>query len=380
MFKNALRKAVVMTNRIPPFSWISRGIYFWTIRHLTRKIGQHEFVTSIYLRGSCAVGDFEPGCSDIDFSIVVRDDTTPQQLIKLSQLLFDEKDRPFYRLADIIGEFETYTCTDVNRPSFAWYSRRYAWEHLKGDTIAPSTEPVDEDEWLSLMLLHLVLFNIILKSQQGRPEAARRRARRLRAKIELAPKEQPNTKSLEEDLMLVLRVFESRLASHVDTSKEPPQRWVTDHIGPHVGRSEDLHVEYHLIDESGFPADAETRESDSKKLLSLPPVYLLPNGMRYVSQNWEDTQSPLYARQNIGGARFLWRGTLLNAIQNQTGITDPKVLAFLRATVNHLAACPLMDNDVLRSLADQPLETETSHEQLEEIFSRLTRAFAITEW
>ena len=380
VFKNALRKAVVLTSRIPPFSWVSRGIYLWTIRHLTRVITRKEFVTSFYLRGSCAVSDFEPGYSDIDFSIVVQDDTTQEQLIALSQLIFEEKNRPFYRLAEIIGEFETYTHTDVQRLSFAWYSRRYKWKHLTGAEINPSTETIDEHEWLSIMLLHLVLFNPMCRSYQGHPKAARRRAKRLGAKIEIAPGNRKQTSSLADDLMEVLRIFDERFAAHVDQSIDPPTLWITDHVGPHIGQGDDFHAEYHLIDESGFPDDAETRDSDSEKLIRLPPVYLLPNTMRYVSQNWEDTQSPLYARQNHGGARFLWRGSLLNNIPDQTGIDDVKVLAFLRGTVNRLANCPLMAPDALQSLDTSPLQSKTNYEQLKELFSRLTRAFSMAEW
>jgi hypothetical protein len=78
-FKALIQTIVVGTNPFPPFNRLNRLPYALAIRRIKRLAESFPGISSVYLRHGLTRPDWEPGLSDIDFSIVLNGDLSAGQ-------------------------------------------------------------------------------------------------------------------------------------------------------------------------------------------------------------------------------------------------------------------------------------------------------------
>ena len=70
-----LVRLVTSTGRLPGFSNAYRAFYDVVLDRFDASMREHRCVSSVLLKGSFARREHQPGYSDIDLAIVIRDDS-----------------------------------------------------------------------------------------------------------------------------------------------------------------------------------------------------------------------------------------------------------------------------------------------------------------
>ena len=74
--KRYLQQWAIRTNPWWPFSSLNRFTYTMAIRYWVRACRKFPQIKSVYLRDSLTNGDWTPGISDIDLTVVIKNDLT----------------------------------------------------------------------------------------------------------------------------------------------------------------------------------------------------------------------------------------------------------------------------------------------------------------
>ncbi len=78
-FRDIIRKAVIATNPVWPFSKLNRVPYYIAIKYFVRMCGNFPQIKSVYLRHSLVEGNWIPGASDIDLTIIINSGQNAQE-------------------------------------------------------------------------------------------------------------------------------------------------------------------------------------------------------------------------------------------------------------------------------------------------------------
>ena len=70
-FKTLLRMAVLKTNAHWPFSLLNPMPYSWAIRQFVKACQHFPEIRSVYLRHALLQGQWTPGLSDIDLTVII---------------------------------------------------------------------------------------------------------------------------------------------------------------------------------------------------------------------------------------------------------------------------------------------------------------------
>lgn len=142
--RQTLRRLVLATNRWPLLSRLYRIPYHLAVRAVVALARRSPLVLSLHVKGSFAAHRWTPGLSDIDFTILVRDDGTPDEEFAL---LVDFR-LAYARLVQrypMLGELEIMTASQAQSSashSFASYEMR-TWRCLYGPALSIGREPWD---------------------------------------------------------------------------------------------------------------------------------------------------------------------------------------------------------------------------------------------
>jgi hypothetical protein len=139
-FKALIRTIVVRTNPFPPFNRLNRLPYALAIRRIMRLAESFPGIVSVYLRHGLTRSDWEPGLSDIDFTIVLSGDQSALQEYETVQN-FMAAYRALKRWFPMLGEVEILSekcCSAWSRFSIRGFEAG-EWRLLHGThTVKPA--------------------------------------------------------------------------------------------------------------------------------------------------------------------------------------------------------------------------------------------------
>jgi hypothetical protein len=136
LLKELLRGAAIKTSRIWPFSAVSRAVYRQAIRAFRRLCRRHIEIEAAYVRNSFAQGHWTAGSSDIDLTVLLRGNLTPQAEFTFLSRFWAERGK-LMRLFPMLGEVDVLTEEEL--PAFQGYggslSQPSAWLPIYGSAI-----------------------------------------------------------------------------------------------------------------------------------------------------------------------------------------------------------------------------------------------------
>ncbi len=156
--QSLLRVAVIKTSRIWPFSSVSRAVYRQAIRAFRRLCRRHTEIEAAYVRNSFAQGHWTAGSSDIDLTVFVRGNLTPQaEFTFLSRFWLEH--RKLTRLFPMLGELDVLTEEEL--PAFQRYGggrgQPSGWLLIYGPAIL-SRHPIAASDRAGIQVLNDALW------------------------------------------------------------------------------------------------------------------------------------------------------------------------------------------------------------------------------
>ena len=309
-------------------------------------------VDSVMLKGSYARGEQVAGISDIDLAIVIRNNTTFDELSELTQSILEFKRGMMIIRCPILGEIEIFSRADVMSPMFQAYASRFSWRLVAGDSFPISDRSPSEAERIwsqfgKFVFFHTVARNLVSPFSQFKRDAALAQT--------LGVRGIPN------DYMgahvAVIRPFDEILAPFVSPDSSYPRQFETDHVGPFTGCGGSVKKQYVLVERFKLPAAAREFQADRKRGLFFPPTFVGPNAMRFVIGPFENSENRMWAELNLQTIRYQWRGSLVNQPSND-GFLGRSAFIDLIRSISALKRNPLVSNDGL-IVRERPLPDAT---------------------
>ncbi len=135
-FKRAIRSVVLKANHIPPLRYMNKIPYFLAIRSLVSMCRKLSGLKSLYVRNSFAIGNWTPGVSDIDLTLIISEDLSTEEEYYFFQLFRNQyhKLKTFFPM---LGEFEILNRANLDswtKYSMTGYESRN-WLLLYGEQV-----------------------------------------------------------------------------------------------------------------------------------------------------------------------------------------------------------------------------------------------------
>ncbi len=302
-----LVRIVTTTGKIPGFSHAYRAFYDLVLNRFDARMREYRCVSSVLLKGSFARREHEPGYSDIDLAIIIRDDSDLDEMIEVAKRIHDFKQRLFAFKVPVVGEIEVFKQSDAAHPMFQGYSRHFSWRLVSGDPVPFSTTPLEHHEWLWYEFFKFLIFQT-LSNVERIDISATRRARRLARTLGVDPIPETHL----EIHAANIRRFDELLAPLVDPDAPCPERFEADHVGPYTASGPPFAQTYLRLDGDRIPEEALQARADRDKDVVLLPALIGPNAMRFVTGPFDDSSKEYWRNVNLQTIRYQWRGTLLN--------------------------------------------------------------------
>lgn len=175
------------------------------------RIKQLRATYDVYLKGSCARGDFLPGISDIDLCIILKDETKDSDFVDFLTRVIELKSNWFFRYFDFLGEFEIHFNGDLALSGFAEYSKYFSWKSLLSERKVERSEMsyVDHVSWMIYKLLEIPKDSskAIIESQKRRLENV--------TQLSLLEYSFDKTKAYDENRKILINKIDAYIKSHL---------------------------------------------------------------------------------------------------------------------------------------------------------------------
>lgn len=361
---------VTTTGRLPGFSHAYHAFYDLVLRRFVARMREHRCVSSVLLKGSFARREHEPGYSDIDLAIVIRDDCDLEEMIELAKSIHAFKRRLFAFKVPVVGEIEVFKQSDARHRMFQGYSRHFSWRLVSGEPVPFSTEPLQRHEWIWYEFFKFLIFQTLSNTERI-DVSATRRARRLA----LALGVDPIPDSHLEIHAANIRRFDELLEPLVDPDADCPDRFEADHIGPYTGSGPPYGQVYVRLDEERIPEAALNARVDRNKNVFRLPAWIGPNAMRFVTGPFHGPSTGHWAEANLQTIRYQWRGSLLNQPFVE-GAFDRSSQVDMVRLIHALGVNPLVANRV----EDTPEPTPAGETPSRDDFLAVFEVLESVEW
>lgn len=185
MHRNLARSFVLLTRKLPPFSYLYRWGYRLAAWFLVHRVGDSRLLCSVLSRNSYADDTFDPGVSDVDTVFIYRDGV-PVSILWESIERFESRFRRWKRIFPMLDHPGIYTEQDfllswrlgvIRRETYAWrceYGRDLPNEEESGAAEGPTQayQYVDEAIEVFLTLFH-TNYKAFLANSQSAEESLR---------------------------------------------------------------------------------------------------------------------------------------------------------------------------------------------------------------
>lgn len=360
-----LVRLVTSTGRLPGFSHAYRAFYDVVLDRFDACMREHRCVSSVLLKGSFARREHQPGYSDIDLAIVIRDDSDLDEMIEVAKRIHAFKQRLFAFKVPVVGEIEIFKQADAAHPMFQGYSRHFSWRLVSGDPVPFSTAPLEPHEWLWYEFFKFLIFQTI--SNVDRIDiSATRRARRLARLLGVDPIPESHL----EIHAANIRKFDELLAPLVDPDAPCPDRFEADHIGPYTPSGPPVVQTYIRFDGDVIPSEAVQARADRSKDVFLLPALIGPNAMRFVTGPFHGPSAGHWANVNLQTIRYQWRGSILNQPFVEDAFDRSSYVDMIRS-IHALGRNPLVANRLEDTPEMIPPGTNASEADFRKVFTTL---------
>ena len=360
-----LVRLVTSTGRLPGFSHAYRAFYDLVLDRFDARMREHRCVASVLLKGSFARREHEPGYSDIDLAIVIRDDTDLEAMIELAKCIHAFKQRLFALKVPVVGEIEVFKQSDAAHPMFEDYSRHFSWRLVSGDPVPFSSVPLEHQDWLWYEFFKFVIFQT-LSNVERIDISSTRRARRLARTLGVDPIPATHLEIHAGNI----RRFDELLAPLVDPDAPCPDRFESDHVGPYTFSGPPFAQTYLRLHGDRIPESALQARVDRDNDVVMLPAIIGPNAMRFVTGPFDGPAEGRWANLNLQAIRYQWRGTLLNQPWVM-GAFDRKSYVELVRGINALGRNRLVTNRVEDTPKLIPVGTRPSEQDFLAVFTTL---------
>ena len=309
-----LQEFVQATHRVPFLSHGYRVFYAAVLNRFIAMVRKHAAVETVMLKGSYARNEHVPGMSDIDLAIVIRDNTTFDEMCEIANSICSFKQGKVLSKCPIVGEIEIFTRADVTSRMFQAYARRFSWRVVSGQPVAITNCSSDAVEKVWAQFGKFAFFHTVARTIAAPKSLLHRDSGLANA---LGVREVSND-HLQAYISLVRR-FEELLAPFVSADDPYPKEFVADHVGPFTGCGDMIKKQYILVEDFEIPKDATEIVLDAawSECWWLTPSFVGPNAMRFVIGPFGDRGNRMWSEMNLQTVRYQWRGGFLNNVTSE---------------------------------------------------------------
>ena len=193
-----IQKILIMVNHVPILRMLPRSIYHLAIKILQRECRHHPTILSVYIRGSFAEGTWVAGRSDIDLTIVLKNDlelAEEQAAIKKIKKRYSFIQKIFPMLGEIeyILEHHIFACCrySYNGYQASTWKLLYDKENVARYSYDGDADTIIIDRLVRLILIHVYLFCPKLKTANWQQMDLHILSRVVRKAQRLSPVEGP---------------------------------------------------------------------------------------------------------------------------------------------------------------------------------------------